>query len=294
MKRFSTRSISWAALFLSFTLLVTGNLNFASSQSSEIAGCVNKKTGALRIASKCTNLERPISWAKQGPQGVKGDTGPQGEKGETGSAGPQGEKGETGAQGIAGPQGPQGLQGIAGPQGPQGIAGPQGPAGANGTTTTVTATVTQKVYDSTGQLLGDYLALDSQGSATVKRSGSVITYGGSSYSGNVLINGFTYYVTNTCTGSKYATLSSRNDYTIENPYVSLDIMGNSESSYVFTIGYTTGPQIDTSGNAVYAFVNGVCKATSDPSFGDGPMTKIKLLSVLSIPTKASPPYSVRN
>jgi hypothetical protein len=271
MKRFSTRSISWAALLLSTTLLVTGNLNFASSESSEIVGCVNKKTGALRIANKCTNLERPISWAKQGPQGIKGDTGPQGEKGDTG---PQGEKGEVGPQGIKGEVGPQGI------------------AGANGTTALVT--VTQKVYDSAGQLLGNYLAIDSQGSATVNRSGSVITYGGSGYSGNVLINAFTYYVTDTCTGSKYATLSSRSDYTIENPYVSLDIMGNSESSYVFTIGYTTGPQIDTTSNAVYAFVRGVCTATSDPSFGDGPVTKIKLLSILSIPTKASPPYSIRN
>jgi hypothetical protein len=289
MKHFSTRSISWAALLLSSTLLVTKNLNFASSQSSEIAGCVNKKTGALRIASKCTNLERPISWAKQGPQGVKGDTGLQGEKGETGSTGPQGEKGETGAQGIAGPQG---LQGVAGLQGLQGPQGPQGPAGANGTTTTVTATVTQKVYDSTGQLLGDYLALDSQGSATVKRSGSVITYGGSGYLGNVLINGFTYYLNNTCTGNKYASLTNRSNYTVENPYVSIDQPSNNQADFVFTIGYTEGAQIDTPSTPVYYIANGVCTRTSADT-GDGPITKIKLLTILSIPTKASPPYSVR-
>ena len=275
MKYFSTRSVSWAALLLSFTLLVTGNLNFASSQSSEIAGCVNKKTGVLRIASKCTNLERPISWAKQGPQGEKGDTGLQGEKGETGSAGPQGEKGETGPQGVAGPQGPQGV------------------AGVNGTSTTVTATVTQKVYDSTGQLLGDYLSLDANGSATVKRSGTVITYGGSSYSGNAIINGFTYYTSNTCTGSKYASLTYRSNFTIENPSVSLDLMSGGESGCVFTIGHTPGPQIDTVASSVFAFVNGGCVATSSPSFGDGPITKIKLLNVLDIPTKASPPYSIR-
>jgi len=280
MRQFSTRSISWAALLLSSTLLVTNNLNFASSQSSEIAGCVNKKTGALRIASKCTSLERPISWAKQGPQGVKGDTGLQGEKGETGSAGPQGEKGETGAQG------PAGLQGLQGP------AGPQGPAGANGTTT-VTTTVTQKVYDSTGQLLGDYLGIDGQGSATVKRSGSVITYGGANYLGNVLINGFTYYLNNTCTGNKYASLTSRSNFTIENPSVSLDQTTNNEAGYVFTIGYTEGAQIDTPSTPVYYIANGVCTRTSADT-GDGPITKIKLLTILSIPTKASPPYSVRN
>lgn len=288
MKRFSTRSISWAALLLSSTLLVTNNLNFASSQSSEIAGCVNKKTGALRISNKCTSSERPISWAKQGPQGI---AGPQGEKGETGAQGnpgPQGEKGETGAQGLQGIAGPQGPQGVSGPQ------GPQGPAGANGTTTTVTATVTQKVYDSTGQLLGDYLSLDAFGSVTVKRSGTVITYGGSSYSGNAIINGLTYYVTNTCTGSKYASLDNRPTFTVENPYVGLDRMSGGESGYVFTIGYTQGPQIDTTASSVFAFVNGGCVATSSPSFGDGPVTKIKLLTILDIPTKVSPPYSVRS
>jgi hypothetical protein len=205
-------------------------------------------------------------------QGEKGETGLQGEKGETGSTGPQGEKGETGAQGAA---------------------GPQGVAGVNGTTTIVTNAVAQKVYDSTGQFLGDYLSLDSQGSATVKRSGTVITYGGGSYLGNVLISGFTLYTTSTCTGSKYASLVNRSTFTTENPYVGLDLMSGGESAYVFTIGYAPGPQIDIAASSVFAFVNGVCTATSSQNFGDGPVTKIKLLTVLDIPTKASPPYSVR-
>lgn len=284
MKRFSTRSISWAALLLSSTLLVTNNLNFASSQSSEISGCVNKKTGALRIASKCTNLERPISWAKQGPQGVKGDTGLQGEKGETGSAGPQGEKGETGAQGIAGPQG---LQGIVGPQ------GPQGPAGANGTTTTVTATVTQKVYDSTGLLLGDFLSIDSQGTVTVKKSGSVITYGGINYLGNVIVNsGYNYYLTNTCTGTKYLDARNLVNYTIENPSISME---NGVSGDLFTVGYPQGSVIDVLASEVFTPLKGVCTSTS--VLGDtlaSPVTKVRQLIVLSFPTKASPPYSVRS
>lgn len=272
---------------LSTTLLVTGNLNFASSQSSEIAGCVNKKTGLLRISNTCTSSERPISWAKQGPQGVSGPQGEKGEIGPQGVSGPQGEKGETG---------PQGPQGLAGPQGPQGLAGPQGPqglAGANGTTTTINATVTQKVYDSTGQLLGDYLAIDSQGSATVKRSGSVITYGGSGYLGNLLINGFTYYLSNTCTGNKYASLTNRSNFTIENPYVGLDQVTNNQTNYVITVGYTEGAQIDTPTTPVYFIADGVCMRTS-ADVGDGPINKIKLLTILSIPTKASPPYSVRS
>lgn len=260
-------------------MLVSGNLNFASSQSSAIAGCVNKKTGALRIASKCTNLERPISWAKQGPQGVKGDTGLQGEKGETGSVGPQGEKGDTGAQGIAGPQG---------------IPGPQGPAGANGTTTTVTATVTQKVYDSTGLLLGDYLSIDSQGSATVKNAGSVITYGGIGYLGYVIVNsGYNYYLTNTCTGTKYLDGRNLGNFTIENPSISME---NGVSGDLFTIGYPQGSVIDVLASEVFTPYRGVC--TSSSTLGDtlsSPVTKVRQLIVLSFPfpTKASPPYSVR-
>lgn len=44
----------------------------------------------------------------QGPQGIKGESGPQG---------PQGLKGETGPQGDVGPQGPQGIQGATGAAG---------------------------------------------------------------------------------------------------------------------------------------------------------------------------------
>jgi hypothetical protein len=71
-------------------------------------------------------------------------------------------------------------------------------------------------------------------------------------------------------------------------------MGSSESTYVFTIGFTTGLQIDTTADKVFVYSNGTCVPTSSPDAGDGPVTKIKLLSVLSIPTKASPPYSVRS
>ena len=282
MKHFSTRSIAWAALLISSLLLVTGNLNFASSQSSQIAGCANKKTGALRISNKCTSAEKVITWSIQGPQGEKG------EKGDQGIAGPQGEKGDQGASGS------QGEKGDIGPQGLPGVPGPKGDPGANGTSTTVTTTVTQKVYDSTGQLLGDYLAIDSNGSATVKRSGSVITYGGSSQSGNVLINDFTLFLTSNCTGNKYANLRNRNEFTIENPYVSLDNTSNSGSNPSFTIGYTPGPQIDIAPSAVFVFQDGNCIATSDDESDVDPVSKVKLLTILSIPTKASPPYSVRN
>ena len=242
MIRFSTRNISWAALVLSLLVLVTSNLNFASSQDSKISGCANKKSGALRIANKCNASERSITWQVQGPQG---------------------------------------------------IPGPKGDSGTTGTTTVVTQSITQKVYDSTGTLIGDYLSIDSQGSATVNKSGSIITYGGGAYVGNVIINGFSYYLTNTCTGSKYASLANRSNFTVENPYVSADVMSRNVSDYVLSIGYTQGDQIIKTAGEVFSFSNGVCVPSSSEASGDGPVTKIKLLTALSIPTKATPPYSVR-
>lgn len=92
----------------------------------------------------------------QGPQGLKGDTGPvgpqgiqgpigatgpqglKGDKGTTGDAGPQGPigltgaKGDTGAQGPIGATGARGLQGIQGVQGPKGDTGDQGEMGPPG------------------------------------------------------------------------------------------------------------------------------------------------------------------
>ena len=47
--------------------------------------------------------------ARQGPQGVKGDTGA---RGDTGAQGPQGVKGDTGAQGPKGDTGATGAQGV--------------------------------------------------------------------------------------------------------------------------------------------------------------------------------------
>jgi hypothetical protein len=114
--RISTRTFAVAAFLFSLLTLVSTNIYFASSNSNEITGCVNKKTGILRISSKCTSSERLISWNKIGPQGVKGDTGVQGEIGATGlqgikgDTGPKGETGATGLQGIKGDTGPQGAQ----------------------------------------------------------------------------------------------------------------------------------------------------------------------------------------
>jgi hypothetical protein len=130
---------------LSLGTLISTNVYFASSSTNEITGCVNKKSGALRIASKCTSSEKQISWNKVGPQGI---SGPSGLMGETGTIGPQGLKGE---KGIDGPAGPVGLTGPQGPAG-AGIPGAQGPAGANGLQGPAGRQLV--VRDSTGTLVG--------------------------------------------------------------------------------------------------------------------------------------------
>jgi hypothetical protein len=65
MRKFSTRSIAMAALVLAGLTLVTSNIYMASGESSQINGCVNKKTQVLRIAEKCASSETKISWSKQ-------------------------------------------------------------------------------------------------------------------------------------------------------------------------------------------------------------------------------------
>ena len=64
MRNFSTRSIAIAALALAGLTLVSSNLYLASGESSQINGCVNKKTQVLRVTEKCAATETRISWSK--------------------------------------------------------------------------------------------------------------------------------------------------------------------------------------------------------------------------------------
>jgi hypothetical protein len=57
----------------------------ASSKSSVIRACANKKTGALRLASKCRHSERSVSWNQAGLPGRQGPTGAQGSPGQNGT-----------------------------------------------------------------------------------------------------------------------------------------------------------------------------------------------------------------
>ena len=56
------------ALALAGLTLISSNLYLASGESSQINGCVNKKTQVLRIAEKCATSETKISWSKSSAQ----------------------------------------------------------------------------------------------------------------------------------------------------------------------------------------------------------------------------------
>ncbi len=86
------------AVVIAFAALVaacSGLAVAASSSSPLIRACANKKTGALRLASKCRRRERALSWNREGVRGARGATGAVGAKGETGP------KGETGTVNTA-------------------------------------------------------------------------------------------------------------------------------------------------------------------------------------------------
>jgi hypothetical protein len=69
----------------------TGWAVAATSTSPAIRGCANKKTGALRLASKCRRSERRVSWSVRGPVGLQGLRGAAGQPGLQGVQGPKGE-----------------------------------------------------------------------------------------------------------------------------------------------------------------------------------------------------------
>ena len=142
------------------------------AQGEVLTVCINNKTGAIKVAKKCTKEERKTTLGGVGPQGPqgekgdKGDTGAVGATGATGATGPQGATGATGLTGATGPQGPQGergltgatgatgLTGATGPQGPQGPQGERGFTGATGATGTVTGLRSTQISFLTNDWLG--------------------------------------------------------------------------------------------------------------------------------------------
>jgi len=98
--------------------------------------CINTKTGAIRVANKCTTAERKTILGGVGAKGDKGDTGEKGITGDTGT---------TGAVGLQGAVGPQGVQGDRGAIGSTGAQGAQGFTGATGATGSVSGLRTQTI-----------------------------------------------------------------------------------------------------------------------------------------------------
>ena len=282
MKRFSTRSISWAALFLSGLLLVSGNLIFAASQSSQISGCVNKKTGVLRVASKCTSLEKPISWNIQGPQG---DVGPQG------LAGPQGEKGDAGDTGPQGEKGDAGVKGDTGLKGDKGEAGPQGPAG---TQVVTTQAAVQKIYDGSGKLIGNLIGATSS-DVTVQIGAARVTYNNS---GGVILTGENYYLDSACSGDKY-TQGGFNGailFTESTPIIAADAYDNLGYRN-FTIGISVGAAVSMPSTIYrwYALDSGgfTCEAIGSNWFGTGTVLYKLGAASASFPAKLTTPFEIK-
>jgi hypothetical protein len=79
------------AVALAALLAATAGLALAASpRNTVIRACASKRTGALRLASKCRHGERYVSWSKAGPEGRPGRTGASGSTGPAGATGPQG------------------------------------------------------------------------------------------------------------------------------------------------------------------------------------------------------------
>jgi hypothetical protein len=89
---------AFIATVIVFLILVGTSLQSYANEN-EIYGCYGKVTGKLRIVSDtsdCKQLENPIQWSVQGPQGDQGPSGPEGSQG---PPGPQGDPGISGAGG---------------------------------------------------------------------------------------------------------------------------------------------------------------------------------------------------
>jgi hypothetical protein len=84
---------------VALAVLLAGSAAFALGAVTKdqlIRACADKKTGALRLAAKCTKSERAVSWNKAGPQGKPGAAGAPGQQGPAGTAGAAGAQGPPG------------------------------------------------------------------------------------------------------------------------------------------------------------------------------------------------------
>jgi len=71
-------------------LALGGGAYAVADGGGTIHACANKRSGALRLAGRCTNTERDVSWNVQGPYGLQGPMGPAGSPGSPGTGGKDG------------------------------------------------------------------------------------------------------------------------------------------------------------------------------------------------------------
>lgn len=105
--RFSTALIAG----LSLTLVASAGIATAAVTSGVISACVDRE-GHLRVASRCHDDEKSLSWNTAGVQGPQGPAGAAGADGAPGPQGPAGADGVPGKEGAVGPTGAQGVAGI--------------------------------------------------------------------------------------------------------------------------------------------------------------------------------------
>lgn len=75
-KHVQRNAIAYVALFFAVGGGGAGAAIAATAVSSNsIHACVNKQTGALYVAKRCTGAERPLSFNQRGPTGPPGPTG---------------------------------------------------------------------------------------------------------------------------------------------------------------------------------------------------------------------------
>jgi hypothetical protein len=84
MMRSSKLLLACLGVALMTTSIALGGSS-ATSASKTIRGCVNKKTGVVRVAAKCKKGERKVVWNVRGAKGAAGKAGAPGLKGVTGA-----------------------------------------------------------------------------------------------------------------------------------------------------------------------------------------------------------------
>jgi hypothetical protein len=105
MKRvhWSGKTLSYAVVAVVAVVAAGGSWALAATTSGAIHACASKKSGALRLAGKCSKKhERGVSWNARGPQGPRGASGAKGTNGTNGTNGTSGTSGTNGTNGTNG------------------------------------------------------------------------------------------------------------------------------------------------------------------------------------------------